>query len=118
MGGDAVGCGCTSIYRRTDQRMPEGENTVSDTDKTGSLSRFKVVESQSYSRNGVEHHTEFAGVLGRRHQQRQSGFPRQPVHLGTERVEYPARSGGQPRPDGWAVRRRRDHPRAPRRPIR
>ncbi len=79
--------------------MPEGENTVSDTDKTGSLSRFKVVESQSYSRNGVEHHTEFAGSSAAATSSA-SRVPRQPVHLGTERVEYPARSGGQPRPDG------------------
>ena len=31
MGGDAISCGCTSIYRRADQRMPEGDRTSSAT---------------------------------------------------------------------------------------
>ena len=102
--GDAIGRRGTPIDRGSDQRVPECDGVGADPNQLRPLGWLKILEPEPNSIRGGQQHTEFTGVLGRGDQQRQSRPRRQPVHLGAERIEYPATGGGQRGRDGGGHR--------------
>ena len=95
MGSDAFGHSGAPVDRRADERMAERRSAVGQAHQLRGFGGLKILEPQTNPISSVQHHTEFAGALGRRDQQRQPVRRWQPVDLGTEGIQQPA-AGGQP----------------------